>query len=299
VSYREDEEGSQQVRLLGDRQTDHTRLFGRGGSAMFAAKPCTRVVATASAAAIVLLAVPALSPAGGPAAGHARSEDAAVSASAVSLQEEPDGVPSLDAILARYVLAVGGRDALLNLGTRVATLRCITDLTSRKVPVYEVDSLAVWSRATGEFRVVHRTPGSVLIEGFDGKEGWKIENGGERAFGLSWGPRDLWLTDPRFPLHLAELFSDMTLVGLDVWNGEWLYVVDVDNDDSHRLGFDVDTGLLTRLGYYRELRDYAEVDGVLMPMRVLESRKGGSSTFIFDRVSHNEEIDPRVFAPAK
>jgi hypothetical protein len=36
-----------------------------------------------------------------------------------------------------------------------------------------------------------------------------------------------------------------------------------------------------------------------MPMRVLESRKGGSSTFIFDRVSHNEEIDPRVFAPAK
>ncbi|MBN2565967.1 MAG: hypothetical protein JXB46_09695 [Candidatus Eisenbacteria bacterium] len=215
------------------------------------------------------------------------------------MQEEPDGLPPLETILTRYVVAVGGREAVRGLHTRTATLRCITDLTSRTTPVYEVDSLSVWSTASGEFLVVHRTPGSVLIEGCDGEDTWKIDDGAVRASGFSWGPRDMWLTDPQFPLRLAELFPEMELLGIEVWGGEVLYVVKVDADESHRLGFDIKTGLLTRLGYNKGLRDYSEVDGVLMPMRVIESRKGGSSMFVFDTISHNEEMDRQIFSLAR
>ena len=75
--------------------------------------------------------------------------------------------------------------------------------------------------------------------------------------------------------------------------------VDIDGDESHRLGFDVETGLLTRLGYNRELRDYEKVDGVLVPRRVAISRKGGSSTYYLDSIAHNTTLDRAIFSLAK
>jgi hypothetical protein len=213
--------------------------------------------------------------------------------------EEPDGLPSLQAILNRYVMAVGGPDAILALHSRTAQLRCITDLPSRTPPVLEVDSLSVWSLDSGEFLVAWRTARGDLIEGFDGDDKWTIESGSIHHSDTWWGPRDQWLIDPQFPLRLTAHFPAMELVGMEMLGDEWLYLVDVDGRESHRLGFSVDTGLLTRLGYNKELRDYAAVDGVLTPMRVVESRKGGSSTFVFDAIRHNEEIDPQVFSLAK
>jgi hypothetical protein len=213
--------------------------------------------------------------------------------------ERPADLPTLEAILTRYVLAVGGPEAIRALDTRTATLRCVTDLPTWTPPVHEVDTLSVWSRSTGEFLVIWRTPKGARIEGFDGNELWKIESGSVHTSGNWWGPRDMWLVDPRFPLRLAELFPDMKLVGATVLGTETLFLVDVDGDESHRLGFDVETGLLTRLGYNKELRDYTEVDGVLMPMRVVESRKGGSSTFVFDSVSCNVALEDHIFSLAK
>ncbi|MFH1865745.1 MAG: hypothetical protein ABIK85_07665 [Candidatus Eisenbacteria bacterium] len=42
-----------------------------------------------------------------------------------------------------------------------------------------------------------------------------------------------------------------------------------------------------------------EVGGVLMPMRVACSRKGGSSTFFGDPVVHNVSIDHTFFSLAE
>jgi hypothetical protein len=244
-----------------------------------------------------LLALTPVSSQGG--GGRLRVEPAASADSELSDEETSGGLPSLEALLKRYVLAVGGRDAILNLRTRTATLRCVTDLPTRTPPVYEVDSLSVWSRTSGEFLMVHRTPDDVIVEGNDGDELWRIRYGTIATSGFSWGPRDRWLTDPQFPLRLVELFPDMHVVGIDSRGGHTLYTVDIDGDISHRLGFDVDSGLLTHLGYNRELRDYREIDGVLMPTVVVISRKGGSSTFILDAVSHNQELDQRLFSLAR
>jgi hypothetical protein len=42
-----------------------------------------------------------------------------------------------------------------------------------------------------------------------------------------------------------------------------------------------------------------EADGVLMPMRVAVSRKGGSTTFLVDTVEHNTGVDRTVFSLAE
>lgn len=57
----------------------------------------------------------------------------------------------------------------------------------------------------------------------------------------------------------------------------------------------VDTGLLVRIGYYWELKEYRKVDGVKLPFRVALSRKGGSSTYEFYLVKHNLPVEDVLF----
>lgn len=211
---------------------------------------------------------------------------------------EFDDLPPVELVLARYVAALGGEEALQNLDTRVSSMRIITDL-EWDPPVHEIDSLSVYGSSSGEFLVVTRGIDGVMLEGCDGEEEWKIDVEGKAFNFHAKNPRDRWMTDPQFPLKMLEFFPEMEPVGLDYREGQWLYIVDIDGDESHRLGFDVETGLLTWLGYHRELCDYEEVDGVLMPRRVIYGRKGGSSTFVVDAVAHNVEIDSTLFSLPK
>ncbi len=211
--------------------------------------------------------------------------------------EDVEELPSVELLLERYVDAVGGRDAVLGLRDRVAEMRCVTDL-AWDPPRHEVDTLTVYGRSSGEYLVVTRTQRGVITEGFDGDEEWKIGTDGSVVHD-SMGPRDRWMTDPQFPLRMREYFPEMEVVGVDVRGGDWVCLVDIDGDESHRLGFDLDTGLLTWLGYHRELRDYREVDGVLTPMCVVIGRKGGSSTLTVDTIRHNTGIDSTVFSLAR
>jgi hypothetical protein len=209
------------------------------------------------------------------------------------------GLPSLEGVIARYVRAVGGAEAVAGLRTRAAEMRCVTDLPSRTPPVYEVDSLSVHSVSSGEFLIVHSTERGVMMEGFDGDERWKMDFDGSVLSYHAYGDRDRWMTDPQFPIRLTFYFPDMRLLGVDYWDGGPLYIVDIDGDESHRLGFDVGTGLLVRLGYHREFKDYREVDGVLIPHEVVYGRKGGSSTFFIDSIQHNVPVDRAMFSMAK
>lgn len=216
--------------------------------------------------------------------------------------EDPDetaGLPSIELILARYIEVIGGAEAVASLKTRVATMHCITDLPSRTPPVYDVDTLFIQSVSTGEYLVVDRTSRGVVTQGFDGEEAWKIDVDGKAFDFDARGSRDRWMTDPQFPIKLTSYFPDMELVGVRNWDGAYLYIVDIDGDESHWLGFEMDTGLLTRVGYHHELRDYREVDGVLIPHRVIYGRKGGSSTFFIDSIEHNTLLDRSIFSLAK
>jgi hypothetical protein len=82
-------------------------------------------------------------------------------------------LPSIESLLERYVEAVGGREAILALRTRVALMHIVTDL-EWDPPIYEVDTLSVYGTSSGEFLVVTRTPRGVMMEGCDGDEEWKV-----------------------------------------------------------------------------------------------------------------------------
>ena len=211
---------------------------------------------------------------------------------------EVDELPSVESLLKRYVEAAGGREALLELRTRVASMHIVTDL-EWDPPIHEIDTLSVYGTSSGEFLVITRTPRGMMLEGCDGDEEWKVDLAGAVFNFVAADARDRWMTDPQFPLKMRHYFPDMEVVGLDVWGGDTVFVVETDGEELHRLGFDVETGLLTRLGYNRELRDYEVVDGVTMPHRIVYSRKGGSSTFILDSIAHNMAIDRNLFSLAK
>jgi hypothetical protein len=92
----------------------------------------------------------------------------------------------------------------------------------------------------------------------------------------------------------------MRLRGTGTLEGRSVYMVDIDDDVSHTLYFDAESGLLVRLGYNREIGDYREVGGVLVPFRMALSRKGGSSTFIVETIEHNVPIEDSEFvAPTR
>jgi len=235
---------------------------------------------------VLLVAVLALLPA------------AALANPGIAEADEFDELPSIELLLKRYVEAAGGREAILALRTRVASMHIVTDL-EWDPPIYEVDTLSVYGTSSGEFLVITRTPRGMMMEGCDGDEEWKIDLNGTVFNFVAADARDRWMTDPQFPLKMRHYFPHMEIVGMDIWDGDAVFVVETDGEELHRLGFDVDTGLLTRLGFHRELRDYEEVDGVLMPHRVVYGRKGGSSTFVLDSVVHNVAIDRNLFSLAK
>jgi hypothetical protein len=132
-------------------------------------------------------------------------------------------------------------------------------------------------------------------DGFDGTVEWSRSAAGvEIDDGVD--VRLAWFLDPQGALRLREYFPDMTLRGATELDGRRVYVVDIDDERLHAMYFDAETGLLVRLGYNRELGEYREVDGVMVPFSVSFSRKGGSSTYVFDNVEHNVEIDTSLFA---
>jgi SH3-like domain-containing protein len=206
-----------------------------------------------------------------------------------------DTMPTVDQIVERYVQAVGGREAIERLRTRVMTGHLVTDLPTWSPPVHEEVEVELRSATSRGYLSVMQAQDGAVWDGFDGTVEWSRSAAGvEIDDGVD--VRLAWFLDPQGALRLREYFPDMTLRGATELDGRRVYVVDIDDERLHAMYFDAETGLLVRLGYNRELGEYREVDGVMVPFSVSFSRKGGSSTYVFDNVEHNVEIDTSLFA---
>ena len=209
---------------------------------------------------------------------------------------EQDTLPALEEVLERYVEAVGGREAIERLTTRVLTGRLVTDLPSRQPPVYESNSFVIYAKLPGKYLVEYQLSDSgTHRDGYDGRTCWSWAEG-EVELDAHYARRFAWLIDPRNALRMWDYFPDMKMRGVTTLEGRSAYQVAIDDDVSHTLHFDAETGLLGRLGYNRELSEYREVDGVLFPFRYAISRKGGSSAYVIDSVEHNVPIDDAELA---
>ncbi len=81
--------------------------------------------------------------------------------------------------------------------------------------------------------------------------------------------------------------------------GQRVYAVETDRaEEYYTLYFDIESGLLARIGYHWYIEGYEEVDGVLFPHRVIAGRKGGSVTYAFDEIVTNTPVSGGRFEPS-
>ncbi|UCE18006.1 MAG: class I SAM-dependent methyltransferase [Gemmatimonadota bacterium] len=207
-------------------------------------------------------------------------------------------LPSVEQILERYIQAIGGREAIERLTSRVCTGKLIHDIPWRKPPYEEVPFEAYARTPDKSLYIEHRSDG-IYKEVFNGKIGWTqdadsitIEESPKRS-------KLEFLMDSQGALHIENYFPGLTVAGKDTLYGREVYAVEPEGlkKAHYSCNFDVKTGMLIYIGYYWELLDYREVDGVKCPFRIAMSRKSGSSTYVFDEVKHNTSIDESLFIP--
>jgi hypothetical protein len=210
-------------------------------------------------------------------------------------------LPAVDKVLERYVEAVGGREAIEKLTTRVCRIEQTHDLnwTDPKVQKVQMETYAknphliVWKE---------QKPTGDRLEGFDGKNSWHSE-GGETVIRKESIPlKQRFIFDPRGPLSVEYYFPNLSVESIEMVEERECYKLQPEGlKEAHfSLYFDVETGLLIRIGHYWDIEDYREIDGVKVPFEIIMGRKGGSSTFAFKSIEHNVPLEDNIFAiPAK
>ncbi len=136
----------------------------------------------------------------------------AITATAPGWEAKQDTLPTLEEVLERYVEAVGGREAIEKLTTRVITGRLVTDLPSRQPPVYESVSFVIYAKAPGKYLVEYALSDSnTHRDGYDGQTCWKRPASGEVELDARYDRRFAWLIDPRNALRMRDYFPEMVL----------------------------------------------------------------------------------------
>lgn len=217
-------------------------------------------------------------------------------------------VATVDAVLEKYVKAIGGEEAW----NKVQTRQMKADLEAGgATSEWTLDAKAPNLRMT---RV--DLPGLGLIQdGYDGKTVWQKTNNGVTTKEGDDLARAKIEADFRREIRLKELYPDLASKGAETFNGETVQVLESKPSASSkaRFSFSEKTGLLVRqlataqtpdggeLGIETELSDYRDVDGIKYPhVQKLKILAGGQPLFGFDlkvkEIKHNAKIDDAVFA---
>ena len=212
------------------------------------------------------------------------------------LAEETE-LPTVDQILDRYIEAVGGREAIEELETRVCKLEATHDL-SWGDPKIQVISMEAYAKDPHLVLWKELKPSGIRMEGYDGKDFWHSE--GEETV-VNENPISLkhrFIYDPRGPLNIEYYFPNLSVQSIETVGDRKCYMLQPrDLTRTHfALYFDVETGILTHIGYYWNVEDHREVDGVKVPFKITMSRKGGSSTYLFESIEHNITLEDKLFS---
>lgn len=210
--------------------------------------------------------------------------------------EEDQVLPAAQDILERYIDALGGRGAIEGLKTRVCLGRLVNDLHYKRPP-YEVVPVVGYAAVPGQVLMVEHKSDGVRCEGSDGDVTWVRDTDGARLAEEPMTSKIAWLLDPHGALRMEEYFPGLEVTSKETLDGRVVYVMEpAELDRAHyALHFDAETGLLVRVGYYWEMKDYREIDGVRVPFRIDMSRKGGSTSMVLDLVKHNLPLDTQLF----
>ncbi len=208
--------------------------------------------------------------------------------------------PTVDQILAKYMEAIGGAEAVGKITTRMEKGNVIVGQNSTPIDIY--------MKAPNKRVSVSHGRGGDSFTAYDGTAGWL---GGGR------GSRDMNSIDSMsamvdaalaFPASLKQVFPQMRAFRPDKIGDREVNVIQGRGPGAPgtRLFFDAQTGLLVRVIRYNEAgmgvmpvqvdySDYRAVDGVKVPHHWTLARPGGRFSIQIDSVQQNVPIDDSKF----
>jgi len=163
-------------------------------------------------------------------------------------EESKVTLPSVDQVLAKYVAALGGEQAVRKITSRVITgTQFIPTGPGGGVPMPATIERA--QKAPNLVVNIYHTPTYTISDGFDGTKAWSQDMRGRvsepQNIDQVRAKRD---ADFYLPLDLKKVYAKMEVRRIAKVNGHDAYVVAAtpQGDNVERLYFDVSTGLLIR-----------------------------------------------------
>ena len=235
------------------------------------------------------LGTPILS-ADNPAASPAPEEESATAAA----------LPSAQAILDKYLAAVGGAAVLQKIKTRVQTGNI--EVTGKKYPI------EIYSQAPDNRVSISHLPSGPSVTAFNGEAGWLSTPNGIRRMSSAEQQAARIDAELYFPLQLPRMYQEFEVSSGELINGKATYLVSAKGKGAPglRLYFDQESGLLVRLIRFAETPlgrnpteiDYADfrvADGVKLSYRWTLARPNGRFTIQIDAVKQNVPLDEGQF----
>jgi hypothetical protein len=215
----------------------------------------------------------------------------------------PEVDPQASAILDRYVTAVGGKDAWTKYSSRVSK-------GTIQIPAMSMTgTVDVSEKAPNKMRSVVNIGDTIFQQGFDGTIGWADDpQNGPRL--LHERELEELKRDAEFarPLHLRTLYSQIKFVGKEKLGDRDVQVIEVSSPQtgSEKMYFDSQSALLLRVVANRAgpdgnstvesmLDDYADVDGMKLPMTVHQTAGSTSYVVHLTSVKHGVDVPDSTF----
>jgi hypothetical protein len=227
-----------------------------------------------------------------------------------STPSTPADIPSMSAIIDRYLQAIGGESAIEGMKTRV--LRGIETTTNRMTAPVTMP-IEIYQTSENKLLVNRGDSGGSSSRGFDGLRGWIRDSKGLRDMDekeLAVVSRD---ADFYSYLKLKRTYPQMRVLAKERIGGRDTYVVGATarDDRRERLFFDAKSGLLIRkyisfktafgsIPEVTDFDDYREVNGIKLPFTIKWSRAPFGIVRRFAEIRLNANVDGAKFQrPAK
>jgi hypothetical protein len=212
-------------------------------------------------------------------------------------------MPTVDQILDQYVRAVGGRELLAKLTTRISRG---SRIGADGILVPE----EVHQKAPNKLLIITTYPNAALSVRLNGLRGWAGDK--NKWEGISGEQLAELEYEAKFnkEISLKEMYPTMKPGGKATVGEKEVYVIEASSRSGHleKLYFDRQTGLLVRR--YRETKtvlgpfplqtdyeDYQAVDGVKLPLTIRWSMPGRVWGRRIAEVKHNSLIEDQEFEP--
>jgi len=207
---------------------------------------------------------------------------------------------TVDDVLDRYVKALGGREAILRVTSRVGK-GTIT------IPNGTTLSFQSIGAAPNKTLFTAESPAGVFKEGFNGSTGWVKNQNGISDMSGSGLERTKQHADFYMALNLKEHFASLKLVGKTLIGTSDVYELRGENPSgAETMYFDGKTGLMVRwviedstpFGPVQnaiDYEDYRDLGGLKVPFLVKRIQAANIVIQKYDEVNQNVKLDPGQF----